>query len=86
MSNSMCGDEYNRRNENFKNGLIELDIKHIEYFKPRPPVLFSRQTDCIVNHFIMTNLETSPSLKITSEGIPKEIVDDLINLFHQHLD
>lgn len=84
MNHSLHSEEYNRRKENFNKGLMELDEKYIEYFKPRPPKLFSQKHDCIVNHYMITNTESSPVLKITSEELPKEIMVDLTNLFHQH--
>ncbi|MFV7234725.1 hypothetical protein [Flavobacterium sp. ZB4R12] len=86
MNNSLHSDEYNRRNENFEIGLIELDEKHIEYFKPRPPRFFSQKHDHIVNHFMIINTGINPAIKIISNELPKEIMDDLLNLFHQHWD
>ena len=86
MNYTLQSDEYNRRNENFKKGLIELDLKYIEYFELRPSVQLSQKHDCIVNHFMITNTESSPILKITSEELPKYIIDDLNHVFHQNWD
>jgi hypothetical protein len=86
MNHSLHSDEYNRRNENFNKGLIELDEKHIEYFKPRLPKYSSQKHDSILNHFMIINTHQNPALNITSTELPKEIMDDLTNLFHQHWD
>lgn len=86
MNHTLQSDEYNRRKENFEKGLAEIDEKYIDYFKPRPPIQFSQKHDCIVNHFMITNTESSPVLKITSEELPKYIIDDLNHVFHQNWD
>ena len=85
MNHSLHSDEYNRRNENFNKGLIELDEKYIEYFKPRPPKLPSQKHDSILNHFMIINTHQNLALSINSpEELPKEIANDLKSLFHQH--
>ena len=35
---------------------------------------------------MITNTQTSPILKMTSEELPKEIINDLKSLFHNHWD
>lgn len=86
MNHSLHSDEYNRRKENFEISLTELDKKHNEYFKSRPPVLLSQKYDSIINHFMILNTLERPALNITSIELPQEIKDDLLNLFHQHWD
>lgn len=87
MNHSLHSDEYNRRKENFNKGLMELDKKYIEYFKPRlPPKYSSQKHDSIVYHFMIIDTHQNPALNITSTELPKEIMVDLTDLFHQHWD
>ncbi len=86
MNHSLYSDEYNRRKENFNNGLVEMDKKYIDFFSTRPHRSPLKKHDSIYSHFIITKTESSPILTITTEVLPQEIKDDLLNLFHQHWD
>ena len=78
----LYSDDYNERDKKFKKGLIEIDEKHIEYFKPRPPKYQSQKHDGVINHFMTQN--TSPGqivLNVHSTELPLAIKEDLLSLF-----
>lgn len=86
MNHTLHSDEYNRRNENFNKGVVEMDKKYIDFFSARPHRSPLKKHDSIYSHFMITNTESSPILRITSEELPQYIIDDLMSLFHKHWD
>jgi hypothetical protein len=84
MNHSLYSDEYNRRNENFNKGIVEMDKKYIDFFSIRPHRSPLKKHDSIYCHFIITKTESTPQINIHSTELPQEIKDDLLNLFHQH--
>ena len=84
MSDNFHSDDYNKKDEKFKKGLIEIDKKYIKYFKSRQAIFLSQKHDEIINHFIMQNTVSGQiTININSTELPLEIKDDLLSLFNR---
>lgn len=79
---NLHSDDYNERDEKFKKGLIEIDEKYIEYFKPRPAKYLYQKHDGIISHFMTQNPYPGQIiLNVYSTELPLAIKEDLLSLF-----
>jgi hypothetical protein len=82
MNHSLHSDDHNDRDEKFKKGLIEIDEKYIEYFKPRTAKYRSQKHDGIISHFMIQKpLPSQIILNVYSTELPLVIKADLLSLF-----
>ena len=81
---SLQSDDYKRKDEMFKKGLIAIDEKYIEYFKPRHPKFHSQKHDGIISHFTTNNLANGKiMINNIPDELPLEIKNDLLILFNR---
>ncbi len=81
---SLQSDDYKRKDEIFKKGLIEIDEKYIEYFTARPATFLSQKHDGIISHYITTtSAEGQIRISTISTELPLDIKNDLLELFNR---
>ena len=51
----LYGEEFHKKDKEFTEALSQIEKKHIEFFKNRPPKFKSDEHDRLQNHWIMIN-------------------------------
>lgn len=77
--------EYLKARDAFKSGLLEIETKHIEWFKNRKPKREDEEHDKLHNHYYINKKIASIDFGFYNDSeLPNDIKDECLDAFKKH--
>lgn len=84
ITEELYGEDYKNKDEAFKQGVEEIEDKHINFFKERESRLSQDSHDKLRNHFIIYTGNGRISIGFNKESdVPEHIQNEVLELFEK---
>ena len=84
VTKELYGEEYKNRDETFKQGVEDIETRHIDFFKKRESRLTQDPHDKLRNHFIIYTGKGRISIGFDKQSdVPQHIQNEVLELFEQ---